>query len=567
MHKLSDKVERKFIEQYNIEDYEILTDTGWEDISYSNKTIEYDVYEVIFDDGSNLLCADNHILIDTSYNEVFAKDSIGKTFIGIDNSELKVISVKNLGYSENMYDLTVDSENHTYFTNNVLSHNTTAVVGYLLHQAIFNSETSIAILANKAAAAKEVLTRITTALENLPYFLQPGCKALNKGNIDFSNNSTLLAASTSSSSIRGKSVKILYLDEFCFVHRAEEFWESTYPVITSGTTSRVIITSTLKGSAHLFYDKYMGAVQKTNDFIPFRVDWWDVPGRDAAWAEETRRNMGETRFRQEFGNEVISAGNSLISPDTLITLQAQEPIKILQNTHIYQLPEADTQYVMTVDVSKGRGQDYSTFTMFKIGENKFSQVATFRDNMISPLLFPDIIVKFATYYNEALVVVENNDAGQVVCNGIYYELEYENLYVESMVKAGGLGVTMTKKVKQIGCSNLKDIVEMRKLELVDKETIKELSNFVAKRNSYAADGNAHDDLVMNLVMFAYFTNTNIFTEMASVNIRQLLMSEREKFMEDDLPALGFIDSVNYDTPVSSNLNRGDSWLSQEPTHW
>ena len=142
-------------------------------------------------------------------------------------------------------------------------------------------------MANKGATAREMLGRVTLMLENLPFFLQPGCKALNKGSIEFSNNSRIVAAATSGSSIRGMSVSLLYLDEFAFVERASEFYTSTYPVISSGKETKVIITSTANGIGNVFHKLWEGATQGVNEYNAFRVDWWDVPGRDDAWKDQT----------------------------------------------------------------------------------------------------------------------------------------------------------------------------------------------------------------------------------------------------------------------------------------
>jgi hypothetical protein len=419
-------------------------------------------------------------------------------------------------------------------------------VVYLLWYAVFHPEKTIAVLANKGATAREMLSRITLALENLPFFLQPGCKALNKGSIEFSNNSRIIAAATSGSSIRGMSVNLLFLDEFAFVENAGEFYTSTYPVVSSGKETKVIITSTANGIGNIYHKLWEGAVQGTNEFKPFRVDWWDVPGRDEAWKEQTVNNTSELQFNQEFGNTFHGSGNTLISADTLLSLQAKDPVAERNNVKIYEQPQEGHHYLIFVDVAKGRGQDYSTFNIIDVSTQPFKQVAVFRDNMISPLLLPDIIYKYAEMFNMAYVIVESNDQGAVVCNGLYYDLEYENVYVESMVKANSIGVTMTRKVKRIGCSNIKDLIEQKKLDIVDAETIIEMSTFVAKGNSYEASDNNHDDLMMNLVMFGWFSATEFFADMTNVDLKSLLYAEKVKAMEDDLVPFGIIDDGRED---------------------
>jgi hypothetical protein len=415
-------------------------------------------------------------------------------------------------------------------------------VAYLLWYALFHSEKTIAVLANKGATAREMLARVTLMLENLPFFLQPGCKALNKGSIEFSNNSRIIAAATSGSSIRGMSVNLLFLDEFAFVDNDAEFYTSTYPVISSGKTSRVIITSTANGVGNVFHKIWEGAVQGINEFKSFRVDWWDVPGRDEEWKRQTISNTSEIQFEQEFGNSFLGSGDTLISAEYLLRFRSHPYKKITSDgVKIYEEPKEGHSYIMTVDVAKGRGQDYSTFNVIDISTNPFKQVAVYRNNLISPILFPNIIYKYALSYNKANVVIESNDAGQVVCNGLYHDLEYENMFVESAIKSNALGLTMTRKVKRIGCSSFKDLIENYKLDIVDPDTIQEVSTFVARGQSYEASPGNHDDLVMNFVLFSYFVGTSYFGELTDIDIKQLMFEQRMKEIEDDVLPFGFID--------------------------
>lgn len=433
---------------------------------------------------------------------------------------------------------------------------------FILWYAIFHPEKNIAILANKGATAREMLSRITLALENLPFFLQPGCKALNKGNITFANNTKIIASATSGSSIRGLSIDCLFLDEFAFVENANEFYTSTYPVISAGDETKVIITSTANGVGNLFHKLYEGAVQKRNEYVPFRIDWWDVPGRDEAWKKQTIANTSELQFAQEYGNDFMGRSNTLISSDAILGMISEDPEEHKNNISYYEKPKEGVTYVMTVDVSKGRGQDYSTFSVFKVERNKFKQVCVFRDNMISPMIYPDIIVRVARLYNEAVVLIENNDVGQVVCNAVYYDYEYENTFVQSTIKAGGVGVTMTKRVKRIGCSNMKDLIEQKKLEIVDSDTINEISTFEAKGASYEASGGNHDDLVMNLVLFSWFISSDAFGEILDMDLKSMLYEDRIREIEDDLIPFGFIEDG-----VQDNSNQKYEEIVQRQKDW
>lgn len=573
-------------------------------------------------------------------------------------------------------------------------------VAWLLWFILFQGNKQVGILANKGAIAREMLSRLTLMLESIPFFLQPGCKELNKGSIKFSNNSKIVAAATSGPSIRGlslncitgessvtisvdgtvvdisidelndllttnKSIKdimvltqdgfkefdgvinrgvsneilrfefdngksirctknhkfllrdgkeyleaeelnsgdmlypnvsivsideetcdeevfdllnvkdtnsfyssgvinsnCIFLDEFAFVKNAEEFYTSTFPTISSGKDSKVIITSTPNGVGNMFYRIWEAASQGTSDFKPFRTNWWDVPGRDEEWKRAMIANTSELQWQQEHECSFLGSSNTLISSSALLGLKSRPPIKTHNNVRYFAEPIQGHTYVMTVDTSKGKGQDYSTFTIIDTSVQPFNQVAVYRDNLISPLLFPDIIVRNARMYNEALILLESNGA-EVVANAIYHEYEYENTFVESSVKSSGVGVTMTKRVKRIGCSNLADIVESGKLTINDVDCIAELSSFEAKGASYEASGNNHDDLVMNLVLFAWFVSTDMFQDSSTINLRELLYSDRLKEMEDDVVPFGVFHTEESDKVDTSKYDE----LIQAAREW
>ena len=436
---------------------------------------------------------------------------------------------------------------------------------YLLWYALFNPEKTVAILANKGQTAGEMLSRITLMLENIPFFIQPGSKAVNKRSLEFSNNSRIIASATSGNSIRGMSVNLLYLDEFAFVERASEFYTSTYPVVSAGKDTKVIVTSTANGIGNQFHKIWEGAVQGINEFSSFRVDWWDVPGRDDEWKQQTIANTSQLQFDQEFGNTFFGTGDTLVNADTLLGLRAKPPVRTMEGglLKIYEEPIKDHDYVMTVDVSKGRGQDYSTFTLIDISSRPFKQVAVYRNNTISPLLFPNIIYKFAKPYNEAYVVVESNDQGSVVCNGLYHDLEYENVHVESSVKANAIGIEITRKTKRLGCSAIKDILEEKRLTINDEQTILEISTFEAKGQSYEASEGNHDDLMMNLVLFGYFVSTQYFSDMTDINLKQMMFEQKMQEIENDVVPFGFIDDG--EEAIVRIENEDDPWRIREDT--
>ena len=400
-------------------------------------------------------------------------------------------------------------------------------------------------------------------LENVPFFLQ-GTKSLNKGSIDFENNSRIIASATTTSSIRGLSVNLLYLDEFAFVENAEPFYTGTYPVITSGKNSKVIITSTANGVGNMFHRIWEASVTGSNEFANYQVNWYDVDGRDEKWKETTISNTSEIQFEQEFGNSFLGTGRTLIPSNIILGLVSENPMELYGSTRIYKKPKPHHEYIMTVDTAEGKGMDYSTFTIFDIHDgNMFEQVATFRDNMISPMLLPDICAKYGKLYNDALIIVENNNQGTMVCRELYYELEYENMFLTSAIKADGVGVRMTQKVKAQGCARtLKEIMEEKKLYIRDTDTIQEFATFVSKGQSWQADGGCHDDMVMNCVLFAWFVATPLFKDMSNADLKSMLYAEKQKEIENDIVPIGIMDGNTY-TRQETFTEGGDTWTVQE----
>lgn len=424
------------------------------------------------------------------------------------------------------------------------------VLGFILWFALFRSDENIAIVAHKGAQARELLSRITLSLENIPFFLQPGCKTLNKGRIEFGNNTTIFAEATTSASLRGRSVSFLYIDEHAFIENDEEFMTSTYPVISSGENSKIIITSSANGIGNSFYFMWKKAIQGKNLFVPIEVKWNDVPGRDEKWKEETIANTSQKQFDQEFDNQFHSTRGTLISSSSLSILEEQDPIEIIDDRiFIYEEPDENSRYCVTVDVSKGVGGDFSTFTIFNI--DTMNQACVFRDNSISPYVFPMIISSYASKFNDAYVIVENNDIGVIVASELYFTLEYENTYVNSMKdEESSVGIHVNHRVKKKGCLILKDLIENQILKINDKQTIMELSTFIEKGKSYEAKSGNTDDLVSNLWLFAWFTSTNEFIDLQKN--RQMTVRDRiAKSYEEKLVPFGIIDGGFRDPNIKS----------------
>ena len=430
----------------------------------------------------------------------------------------------------------------------------TTIIAYLLHYVLFNQNVNVAILANKSSTARDILGRLQLGYENLPKWLQQGVVSWNKGSLDLENGSSILAASTSASAIRGGSYNIIFLDEFAYVPTslAEEFFSSVYPTISSGKTTKVMIVSTPHGM-NMFYKLWTDAQSKKNDYIPLEVHWSEVPGRDEVWKEETIRNTSQSQFNSEFECEFLGSIDTLIAPHKLKVMPYVDPIQSNADLDIFERPDPKKTYFLTADVSRGTSQDYSAFLVLDVTEMPYRVVAKYRNNEIKPLIFPQKIHEVAKAYNNCFVLVEVNDIGEQVANSLQFDMEYDNLIMASMrgragqVLGGGfsggkaqLGIRTTKAVKRIGCSNLKQLVEDNKLVIEDYDIINELSTFIIKGSSHQADEGCTDDLVACLFIFAWVTDQTYFKELTDMDIRKTMMAEQQDMLEQDMAPFGFI---------------------------
>ena len=449
----------------------------------------------------------------------------------------------------------------------------TTVCSYILWYALFNPTVNCAILANKGALARDLLAKIHMSYEALPKWMQLGIKEWNKGSIVLENDSRIIASATSSSAVRGGSYNLVFLDEFAFVpfNLAEEFFRSVYPTITSGKNTKVMVVSTPNGMNH-FYKMWVDAEEKRSTYAPIEVQWNDIPGRGVKFREETIKNTSEEQWRQEFECEFLGSSNTLINPNALRNLTYKTPNYNKEGLVVYEEAQEDRTYVMCVDTARGVGLDYSAFVVIDVTDMPFKVVCKYKSNEMTPMMYPTIINKMGTHYNNAYILVEVNDIGQQVADILNNEVEYENLLSTTwkgrsgQVVGGGfgtqnnMGVRTTAQLKRLGCSNLKSLIEEQKFIIQDFDIINELSTFVAKKGSYEAEEGSHDDLAMCLVMFAWLSGQPYFKELTENDIREKLYRDKMQMLEDELTPFGFISSGLDETQESFVDNQGDRWV-------
>jgi len=449
----------------------------------------------------------------------------------------------------------------------------TTTISYLLHYALFNPNSNIALLANKSSTARDILSRLQLAYENLPKWMQQGVINWNKGNIELENKSTIVAAATSSSAIRGGSYNIIFLDEFAFVptNIAESFFSSVYPTISSGQKTKMIIVSTPYGM-NQFYKLWVDAENKRNDYIPIEVHWSEIPGRDEAWKDQTIRNTSEEQFQQEFECEFLGSTNTLINPAKIKNMAYMNPIKSSGSVEVFETPIKGNTYVCTVDVARGVDKDYSAFIVFDVTKMPFKVVAIYKNNEVKPFVFPNIIDQVCKGYNHAHILTEVNDIGQQIAEALQFEIEYDNILMTTQKGRAGqvlgamysgrgssLGVRMTKQIKRIGCANIKTLMESDKIAVNSFKIIEEISTFAKRGQSYQAEDGSNDDLMMCCVMFGWISNQPYFKELTNTNARLQMYEDQQNLIEQDMAPFGFVDdgiNAHEETTIDEY---GDVW--------
>jgi len=484
-----------------------------------------------------------------------AKDPsyFAEKYINIVHVDHGLIPIKLYDYQREIIDKITNNRRCAVVTSRQAGKTTTAVC-IILHYVLFNEHKTVALLANKGDAAREILDRVKIAYEALPKWLQQGVVEWNKGSVEFENGCKILASATSSSAIRGKSISFLYIDETAFVENWDEFFASVFPTISSGNTTKILLTSTPNGLNH-FYKTCEGAEKGTNGYEFVRVMWHDVPGRDEAWKKETLSSMDYDyeKFSQEFECQFLGSSGTLIEGNKLKALVHKKPLRQSNGLFMYQEPEENRTYITVVDVSRGKGLDYSAFQVIDVSKMPYKQVCVYRDNHITPIEYAEILHRTVKHYNESVVLIEINDIGEQVSDLLHYDFEYENiLYTESAGRSGkrissgfgrnvDKGIRTTKSVKAVGTSILKLLIEQDQLILQDFATIQELSTFSRRGSSYEAESGCHDDLVMCLVLFAWVSDQQYFKEMTDIHTLRALRQRNEEEMMEDLLPFGFHD--------------------------
>lgn len=608
---------KKIIETIDVSDQnlKVLSHDGYHPITHIHKTQPYHIYELTLETGEKLTCADNHIIFCENFIQKYVKDlSIGEHVI-TKHGLSKVKSISKSKQKVSMYDVTVDSNDHSYYTNDILSHNTVTAGIFLLHYSIFNYDKNIGIAANKFATAVEIMDKIKEIMNYLPFYMKPGVKVNNQAMMAFANGCRLISQATTKRSFIGYSLAALYLDEFGHVepHVLDEFYENIMPTVSSMEDSKIIITSTPNGY-NKFYDIYQGAVDGRNSYHPIRVDWWQVPGRDEKWKDKMVADCGgEDEFMRQYGNSFLSTGSTLLSPDSLAKLQ-QRRIRYKHKTlveleknwdeeyinflfhpdfDINEFNDSSKRWVMSIDLAEGGGGDNSILNVFRLQEKdketidalkssdrekkksdyfQLVQVGRFKSNTINLETLAKLVYVFVNRVvspDNIRIVCEYNTFGGEFMRLLQSVFGDKNEYDMSTIlkfkhsidaKKPKYGLKVKADNKPVLCINLKGMIADDSIIVTDEDTVGEFEVFSKVGNTWKASRD-HDDLAMSVVdVTAIFDHPYFDVMMEEImsstlqKIYEAEMDEQYGNIYDNYMNLAKPQTFSYETP---NYNGDD----------
>lgn len=519
----------------------VYSDHGYVRASQIHETHRFNVYNITTEQDKQIYCADNHILFDENLNEVFAKDlHVGDYILTSDGKE-RITNIFVTNSNLRMCDITIDDELHRYYTNGILSHNTTTSGIAMLHYLLFNSDKTAMVLGNKRATAVEILKKVKDIFLELPFFLKPGVRCWNESKIGFDNNCMCMAEATTLNSGIGYTLHCVLLDEFAHLppNIKDSFYNNIFPTI-SAAKARLMITSTQNGN-ELFCRLYTAAENGENEYAHFRTDWWEVPEwnpekkcweqRDENWHKMQVANFGsEENFERQFGSGFVISDTALISAKHIVE-NRRNVVHFKQLSDIvcegnnfwsfnpvtFRVEDLrDNFWILTCDLAEGKQSDYTVFCLNKMhvgncaDEVNYSCEGLFRCNKKDLNECSKYLISFCETYlrqDRYLISIEYNTYGALFSKYLCDYVDKFNprnfskdviikYYNENRTKFT-YGIRLTHANKQKICTLFKSAYEHGRVVNNSHIFYNEIQNFVdATGNGSYKSSFGHDDVVM-----------------------------------------------------------------------
>lgn len=408
------------------------------------------------------------------------------------------------------------------------------VVGcYALWMMIFHKDKNVLVIATKQETAKNLITKIRFAFDNLPVWLQVPVTENNKLSLRFANGSQVKASTSSGDAGRSEAVSLLVLDEAAFIKNAEEIWTAAQATLATG--GKAVLISTPNGIGNFFYKKYVEAEEykgrnKEGTFFPIKLDWRVHPERDEAWKQRQLSIITERDFRQEYEAEFLGSGNTVIDADLIEfyrTTYVKEPILKRGpggDIWVWEQPDYTKSYVVVADVARGENSDTGDYSAFHVIDvAACTQVAEFRSRL-GTTDYGHLLIGIATEYNDALLVIENANIGWAVIQTVI-DRGYKNLFYMTedlkyldpdevrtnklyrMDKKSIAGFTTSIRTRPLIISKLDQYMRDKSVIIQSQRTIDELMTFVWSNGKPVAADGFYDDLTMSLAIALWVRDT------------------------------------------------------------
>ncbi len=376
---------------------------------------------------------------------------------------------------------------------------TTISAAYSLWSIIFKKHHNVMVVSIGDRESRMFLARVVLMYDDLPKWLQPGVKEKNKHTLHLNTGSKVKSQPAGAG--RGEAVSHLMVDEAAFIDKMRDFWAAIYPTISTGGKATLI--STVNGMSNLYYELYRDAELDKNSFNIVDLHWREHPEYTDEWAKEHRPIIGERMWDQEYNCSFLGTGDTFIDKTTLQRVKDNTSREYYTRNNnalrVWKEPDPYHSYVIGVDSSYGRDQDYSAFHV--INTYTGEQVAEFYSNKTPIQTFAKIINKEGNRYNLASVIVERNGLGLTLIQELFERLEYENLWMDDKSQ---FGIQITQKSKEVILAEMEEYLRASNFKINSKRTSEELLTFILTENGkITADDGYHDDLVMSLALCAH----------------------------------------------------------------
>ena len=415
----------------------------------------------------------------------------------------------------------------------------TLIAAYALWLILFHTDKNVLVVAIDQNTSKNLVTKVSVMLDNLPSWLKMNTTERNKLSIRLTNGSQIKAVASTGTSGRSEALSLVIIDEAAFVEGAEELWASLQQTLSTG--GRGIILSTPNGTGNFFHKMWIKAESGENRFKTIRLPWQVHPERDQAWRDRQDEELGARLAAQECDCDFSTSGNTVVSPDLINwygQTTSQEPIEkrgIDGGLWVWELPDYNRTYIVTADVARGDGSDYSAFHI--IDPERLIQVAEYRGQLTTKD-YGNMLVAIATEYNDALLVVENANIGWATLQQII-DRDYKNLYytykhdiLDSdafLVKGYDLanksdmvaGFTMSHKIRPLSISKMELYMREKSPIVRSRRLLDELSTFIWKGGRAEAAQGYNDDLVMSFCQGLWVRDTALRLKQAGIELSKL----------------------------------------------